>query len=68
MKNKKLTASFMDVLSEAGVTASAAPSLPSKTQVGLLYMVASVFPKNAMVHRQSMVDLVMSGKVGVRCM
>jgi hypothetical protein len=69
LRNKKLTASFMTVLSEAGVTAAdaaAGTSLPSKGQVDLLYMVASVYPKNALVHRKALVELVMSGKVAVR--
>ncbi len=69
MRNKKLTASFMAVLSEAGVTAAdaaAGTSLPSKGQVDLLYMVASVYPKNALAHRNALVQLVMAGKIGVR--
>ena len=70
VRNKKLAATFTDVLSEAGVTsadaAAGAPSLPSKTQADLLYMVASVHPKNALVHRHALVELVMAGKVVVR--
>ncbi len=69
LRNKKLTASFMTVLSEAGVTAAdaaAGTSLPSKGQVDLLYLVASVYPKNALAHRSALVQLVMTGKIAVR--
>jgi len=72
LKNKKLGASFMDILSQAGVTAASAASgtasLPTKTQVDLLFLMASVYPKNALVHRQALVDLVMADKVVVRAL
>ena len=62
LANKKLTRAYLEVLQEGGIDATNASTGP-KSQVDLLYLVATAFPKNAQVHRRALVGLVRGGSV-----
>lgn len=56
--NNKVTANLVAVINEAGVTDGC-----SRTTGNLLYMVATKFPANALVHRPTLLEYVVSSKI-----
>ena len=59
MKNAKLCGTLLDVIHEANLEESGC----DRSVGALLYLMATKYPANALVHRKMLTDLVVSGKV-----